>query len=47
MLAGGGSLAEVAQLLRHRSEDTSVIYAKVNMAALASVVRAWPQASDQ
>lgn len=47
VLAGGGSLAEVAQLLRHHSEDTSAIYTKVDMTALASVVRAWPEASDQ
>lgn len=47
VLAGGGSLAEVAQLLRHHSEDTSAIYTKVDMAALESVVRAWPEVSDQ
>jgi integrase len=47
VLADGGSLAEVAQLLRHHSQDTSAIYAKVDMAALALVVRAWPEASER
>jgi site-specific recombinase XerD len=43
VLAQGGTLAEVAQLLRHRSQETSAIYAKVDRAALAVVVRPWPQ----
>lgn len=42
VLAGGGSLAEVAQLLRHGDQTTTAIYAKVDMAALATVVRSWP-----
>lgn len=47
VLDGGGSLGEVAQLLRHHSEDTSAIYAKVDMKALAPVVRPWPTAADR
>lgn len=42
VLAQGGSLAEVAQLLRHHGEETTAIYAKVDRAALTAVVRPWP-----
>lgn len=42
VLAGGGSLAEVAELLRHNDVATAAIYAKVDLAALATVVRPWP-----
>lgn len=47
VLAQGGSLAEVAQLLRHHSEETTAIYAKVDRAALAAVVRPWPGAGER
>jgi integrase len=47
VLAGGGTLGEAAQLLRHHGEDTTAIYAKVDMAALAPVVRPWPTASER
>ncbi|MFF3159863.1 tyrosine-type recombinase/integrase [Streptomyces sp. NPDC057910] len=47
VLAGGGNLAEVAQLLRHHGEDTTAIYANVDMAALAPVVRPWPTADER
>jgi integrase/recombinase XerD len=47
VLAGGGTLAEVAQLLRHHSEETTAIYAKVEMDALAPVVRPWPAAVER
>jgi len=40
----GGSLAEAAQLLRHRSETVTAIYAKVDRAALAVVACPWPEA---
>jgi integrase/recombinase XerD len=43
VLADGGNLAEIAQLLRHQSHETTAIYAKVDMAALAAPVRPWPQ----
>lgn len=42
ILAGGGSLAEVAQILRHHCEATTALYAKVDRAALELVVRPWP-----
>jgi integrase len=46
VLAGGGSLAEVAELLRHNDLATTAIYAKVDLAALAAVVRPWPAEGD-
>ncbi|HVC14708.1 MAG TPA: tyrosine-type recombinase/integrase [Acidimicrobiales bacterium] len=42
MLRGGATLAEVAQVLRHASTDTTAIYAKVDRGALVHVVRPWP-----
>lgn len=42
MLRAGGSLAEVGQVLRHRSPDVTSIYAKVDRLALAAVVSPWP-----
>jgi integrase len=45
MLRAGGSLAEVGQVLRHRSRDVTSIYAKVDRVALAAVVRPWPGAA--
>jgi integrase/recombinase XerD len=42
VLAGGGSLVEVAELLRHNDLATTAIYAKVDLASLAAVVRPWP-----
>jgi site-specific recombinase XerD len=42
MLRHGASLAEISHVLRHRHLDTTAIYAKVDFAALRTVVRAWP-----
>ncbi len=42
MLHAGASLDEVAQVLRHRSHDTTAIYAKVDRVALNTVTRPWP-----
>jgi hypothetical protein len=42
MLAAGAPLAEVGQVLRHRSEQTTAIYAKVDLGALAALTVAWP-----
>ncbi len=42
VLAEGGSLVEVAELLRHNALATTAIYAKVDLAALGAVVRPWP-----
>ncbi|MGH9207141.1 MAG: tyrosine-type recombinase/integrase [Acidimicrobiales bacterium] len=42
VLAGGGTLVEAGQLLRHRSSAATAIYAKVDNNALAQLVRPWP-----
>lgn len=42
MLRRGATLSQVAQVLRHRSEATTAIYAKVDRAALSLVAQPWP-----
>ncbi len=42
MLRRGASLSEVARVLRHRSLQTTAIYAKVDRKALRSLARPWP-----
>lgn len=42
MLHAGSPLAEVGQVLRHRSPLTTAIYAKVDRDALAVLARPWP-----
>ncbi len=42
MLAAGSPLAEVGQVLRHRSMLSTAIYAKVDHNALAVLARPWP-----
>jgi integrase len=42
LLAGGSSLKEVADVLRHRSLNTALIYAKLDSRNLAGVALAWP-----
>lgn len=42
MLRAGSPLAEVGQVLRHRSPLTTAIYAKVDRDAMAVLVRPWP-----
>jgi len=44
MLRHGASLPEIAQVLRHRSESTTALYAKLDRAALDLAVRPWPGA---
>jgi len=39
MLRHGSSLSEVGQVLRHRSPETTAIYAKVDRIALAAIAR--------
>jgi integrase/recombinase XerD len=46
MLAGGGSLAEIGQVLRHRRPMTTAVCAKVDTAALRALARPWPGASS-
>jgi integrase/recombinase XerD len=42
MLRQGASLAEIGELLRHRSPQTTAIYAKVDIASLAALALPWP-----
>ncbi len=42
VLAEGGTLKEIADLLRHRALDTSLIYTKVDGARLVAVAQPWP-----
>jgi site-specific recombinase XerD len=42
MLRAGSPLAEVGQVLRHRSALTTAIYVKVDRDALAVLARPWP-----
>jgi site-specific recombinase XerD len=43
MLRQGASLQEVAALLRHRSIETTQIYAKVDLPALQQIAQPWPE----
>ena len=47
MLRAGSPLAEVGQVLRHRSALTTAIYAKVDRDALAVLARPWPVSADR
>ena len=42
MLRAGASLPEIGQVLRHREQKTTAIYAKVDHAALRPLARPWP-----
>jgi integrase len=42
LLNSGGTLKEVADVLRHRDLDTSLIYAKVDFGRLGAVAMPWP-----
>lgn len=42
LLRRGSSLPEIAELLRHRSPETTMLYAKVDFAALRQVPPRWP-----
>lgn len=42
MLRGGASLPEIGELLRHRSQLSTSIYAKVDLAALRPLALPWP-----
>ncbi len=43
MLRKGASMAEIGELLRHRSPNSTEIYAKVDIEGLRSIVRIWPE----
>lgn len=42
MIRHGASIAEISKVLRHRSQSTTEIYAKVDFEGLRSVARPWP-----
>ena len=42
MLRKGASMVEIGELLRHRSPNSTEIYAKVDIEGLRSIVRIWP-----
>lgn len=44
MLRQGASLQEISALLRHRSIETTQIYAKVDIAGLEKIAQPWPEA---
>ena len=43
LLASGAPLTEIGQLLRHASQDTTVIYAKADIGRLAGLAMPCPQ----
>ena len=42
MLRHGASLAEIGEILRHRSPQTTMVYAKVDLPALRTLALPWP-----
>ena len=46
MLRAGAKLKEIADVLRHRSIDTTAIYAKVDLVRLQEVALPWPMAGQ-
>lgn len=44
LLRGGANLKEIADILGHRSIDTTAIYAKVDLSRLSTVGLPWPEA---
>ncbi len=47
MIRRGASLAEISQVLRHRSIHTTQLYARVEMEALREVALPWPSAEGR
>jgi site-specific recombinase XerD len=43
MLRRGASLTEIGEILRHRSPETTMVYAKVDLAALRTLALPWPE----
>ena len=43
MLRQGASLQEIATILRHRSTETTEIYAKVDISTLQQIAQPWPE----
>ena len=46
LLDGGATLKEVADVLRHRALDTTLIYAKIDTARMAAVALPWPEGAS-
>ncbi len=46
LLRAGTPMKEIADVLRHRSLDTSAIYTKVDLSRLASVALPWPRSAS-
>jgi site-specific recombinase XerD len=42
LLRSGASLTQIGQLLRHRAQDSTRIYAKVDIEALRGLAVRWP-----
>jgi site-specific recombinase XerD len=42
MIRRGASLAEIAEVLRHRSQNATAIYSQVSFEALRTVAQPWP-----
>jgi site-specific recombinase XerD len=42
MLRQGSSLAEISEVLRHKSPDSTRIYAKVDLDSLRTLAPPWP-----
>jgi site-specific recombinase XerD len=47
MIRRGSSLAEISEVLRHRSQTTTAIYTQVSFEALRSVAQPWPMGGEQ
>lgn len=47
VLSGGGTLVEAGQLLRHRSAQSTMIYARTDLGTLAQLARPWPGRAGQ
>ena len=45
-IQAGATLKQIADLLGHRSVDTTAIYAKVDVTALAKVALPWPTSRE-
>jgi site-specific recombinase XerD len=43
MLREGATMMEIAEILRHRSLNTTRIYAKVDLKGLREIAKPWPE----
>jgi site-specific recombinase XerD len=43
LLRSGASLSEIGQVLRHRDQDTTRLYAKVDLNTLRRLSAVWPE----